>query len=140
VTSPLATWFADRRALVRFRRSRFGRRPALLAPRDQAWRALAPGFERARRLAGSGVPVHIVAERRYRHAPSRRQLDRAIAAGATVYLPQIHQLLPRVMRLMAALRATWLGPFREECSFLFLVQGRGCPGMGLHRHFSAQSE
>jgi hypothetical protein len=132
VTSALATWFADRRALARFRRERLGRRPALLRPRDAAWRALAPGFERVRRLARSGVPVHVVAARRYRRAPSRRQLDRASASGATVYLPQVHQLLPRVMRLMVALRATCLGPFREECSFLFLVQGRSRPGMGLH--------
>lgn len=132
VISPLATWFADGRALARFRRSRLGRRPALLQPRDRAWRALAPGFERVRRLASSGVPVHVVAARRYRRAPDRRELERAAAAGATVYLPQVHQMLPRVMRLMVALRASCLGPFREECSFLFLVEGRGRPGMGLH--------
>jgi hypothetical protein len=81
---------------------------------------------------GSGIPVHVVAERRARRAPSRRRLDRAIAAGETVYLPQVHQVLPRVMRLMVALRTACLGPFREECSFLFLVEGRNRPGMGLH--------
>ncbi|MGH7308026.1 MAG: JmjC domain-containing protein [Candidatus Rokuibacteriota bacterium] len=130
--SPLATWFADRGALARFRRERFGRRSLVVAPRDVAWRTLTPGFRRLRRLAASGVPVHVVAERRYRRRPSQRQLARAMAAGATVYLPQIHQVLPRVMRLMVALRATCLGPFREECSFLFLVEGRARPGMGLH--------
>jgi hypothetical protein len=36
------------------------------------------------------------------------------------------------MRLMVALRVAFLGPFREECSFLFLVYGRGRTGMGLH--------
>jgi hypothetical protein len=132
VISPLASWFADRDALARFRRERLGRRALVLAPRDVAWRTLTPRFTRIRRLAASGVPVHVVAERRYRRAPSRRQLARAMAAGATVYLPQAHQVLPRVMRLMVALRATCLGPFREECSFLFLVEGRARPGMGLH--------
>jgi hypothetical protein len=33
---------------------------------------------------------------------------------------------------MVALRAAFFGPFREECSFLFAVQGRGREGMGLH--------
>jgi hypothetical protein len=47
-------------------------------------------------------------------------------------MPQIHQVLPRVARLMAALRATLFGPGREECSYLFLVNGRSRPGMGLH--------
>lgn len=130
--SPLATWFPDYRAITRFRRSRLGRRPTLLVARDGAWRTLTPGFERVRRLAAAGLPVHVVAARRYRRAPNRRQLARATAAGATVYLPQVHQVLPRVMRLMVALRAACLGPFREECSFLFLVEGRGRPGMGLH--------
>ncbi len=46
--------------------------------------------------------------------------------------PQVHQVLPRLMRLMVALRVAFLGPFREECSFLFLVYGRGRTGMGLH--------
>jgi hypothetical protein len=49
-----------------------------------------------------------------------------------VFLPQAHQVLPRVARLMVALRAALLGPAREECSFLFLVEGRGREGMGLH--------
>jgi hypothetical protein len=132
VISPLAPWFADQRALATFRVSRLGRRPALLAPRDGAWRTLAPGFERIRRLADDGLPVHIVAARRSRRAPSRRELRRAAEAGATVYLPQVHQVLPRVMRLMVALRNTCLGPLRDECSFLFLVEGRGRPGMGPH--------
>jgi mannose-6-phosphate isomerase-like protein (cupin superfamily) len=47
-------------------------------------------------------------------------------------MPQVHQVLPRVARLMAALRATLFGPGREETSFLFLVNGKGRQGMGLH--------
>ena len=47
-------------------------------------------------------------------------------------MPQAHQVLPRVARLMAALRATLFGPGREETSFLFLVNGKGREGMGLH--------
>ena len=33
---------------------------------------------------------------------------------------------------MVAIRATLLGPFREETSFLFMVEGRSREGMGLH--------
>jgi mannose-6-phosphate isomerase-like protein (cupin superfamily) len=47
-------------------------------------------------------------------------------------MPQVHQVLPRVARLMVALRSTLFGPGRAECSFLFLVNGKGRPGMGLH--------
>jgi hypothetical protein len=47
-------------------------------------------------------------------------------------MPQVHQVLPRVARLMVALRTTLFGPGREECSFLFLVNGKGRQGMGLH--------
>jgi mannose-6-phosphate isomerase-like protein (cupin superfamily) len=83
-------------------------------------------------LARSGLPVQIAAERRYHRRPTRKQIDRAFADGATVYMPQIHQVLPRVARLMAALRATLFGGGREETSFLFIVNGRGRQGMGLH--------
>lgn len=132
MTSPLATWLADAAALVRFRRWHLGRRPALLPPRDHAWRALAPGFDEAQKLAASGVPFQVVADQRYDRSGDRTKLRHALAKGATVYLPQVHQVLPRLMRLMVALRASLLGPFREETSFLFLVEGRGRAGMGLH--------
>ena len=84
------------------------------------------------RLARSGLPVQIAAERIYHRRPTRRQIDRAFSAGATVYMPQIHQVLPRVARLMAALRAMLFGGGREETSFLFIVNGKGRQGMGLH--------
>ena len=84
------------------------------------------------RLARSGLPVQIAAERIYHRRPTRRQIDRAFSAGATVYMPQIHQVLPRVARLMAALRAMLFGGGREEESFLFIVNGKGRQGMGLH--------
>jgi mannose-6-phosphate isomerase-like protein (cupin superfamily) len=76
--------------------------------------------------------VQIAAERRYTRRPSRAQIEQAFAEGATIYMPQVHQVLPRVARLMVALRATLFGPGREECSFLFLVNGKGRQGMGLH--------
>jgi JmjC domain len=41
-------------------------------------------------------------------------------------------VLPRVARLMVALRAAFLGPGREECSFLFLAEGQGREALGLH--------
>jgi hypothetical protein len=130
--SPLATWFPDTAALRRFRRRHLGRAPVVLPPRDRGWRGLAPGFAAARRLVAAGLPFHIVDDRRYDRSGNPRRLGRALAAGATVYLPQAHQVLPRLARLMVALRGSLLGAFREECSFLFLVEGRGRPGMGLH--------
>ena len=132
MTSPLATWLADPAAITRFRRRHLGRRPVRLDPNDRAWQALAPGFEEARRLAASGLPFHVVADRHYDRSGDRAALRRALAQGATVYLPQVHQVLPRLMRLMVALRSSFLGPFRAEASFLFLVEGRGRAGMGLH--------
>ncbi len=132
VISPLATWFSDDRALARFRRRYLGRRPAVRLPRDGAWRRVAPDFETALVLPGAGLPFHTVADRRADRSADHRRLRRALAAGDTIYFPQVHQVLPRLMRLMVALRATLLGPLREECSFLFLVKGRGRTGLGLH--------
>jgi hypothetical protein len=132
LSSPLATWFADRAAVARFQRRRRGRAPVVLRPRDRAWRAIAPGFRAWVALTAAGLPFQIVANRRYDRSGDPAQVPRALAAGATIYFPQVHQVLPRLMRLMVALRATVLGPGREECSFLFVVQGRGLPGMGLH--------
>jgi hypothetical protein len=132
VVSPLATWFAGPAALDRFRRRRLGRTPVVLRPRDGAWRAIAPAFATAVTMAETGAPFQIAAERRYDRSGDLRRLHPALAAGATVFLPQVHQMLPRLMRLMVALRAGLLGPLREECSFLFAVEGRSRPGMGLH--------
>ena len=132
VASPLASWFADEAAVARFRRRRVGRGPAVLPPRDSAWRRIAPGFDAAVRVAGSGVPFQIAAERRYDRTGDPRRLPAALAAGKTVFLPQVHQVLPRLARLMVALRAAVLGPRREACSYLFVVEGTGRPGMGLH--------
>jgi len=130
--SPLASWFAGPAARRRFRQRVLGRRVALLSARDDAWRALAPGFAGAVALARAGVPFQTALERRYDRTGDPRRLARALERGATVYLPQVHQILPRVARLMVALRAELLGARREECSFLFLVEGHGRAGMGLH--------
>jgi hypothetical protein len=127
--SPLATWRLDARAAARFGR---GRVPVVLRPRDAGWRRLAPGFATARRLAAAGLPFHVVADRAVDRRADPQRLGRALAAGATVYYPQIHQVLPRVARLVAALRGAGFGGRREEASFLFLVDGRGRPGLGLH--------
>jgi mannose-6-phosphate isomerase-like protein (cupin superfamily) len=130
--SPLASWFAGIAAMERFRRRWLGRAPVALPPRDRAWHSVAPGFTDSVGLAASGLPFQVAADREYDRAGDPRQLRRALARGETVFLPQVHQVLPRLMRLMVALRATCLGPFREECSFLFLVEGIGREGMGLH--------
>lgn len=132
VRTPLASWFAGPASLEAFRRRALGRRAVVRSPRDTAWRAMAPDFAGAVALARSGAPFQIALERRYDRSGDPRRLRAALRQGATVYLPQVHQLLPRVMRLIVALRVALLGPFREESSFLFLVAGRGRQGMGLH--------
>ncbi len=107
-------------------------RPALLSPRDRAWRAIVPTFADCLALAEAGSPFQTAIERRYDRSADRRRLPRALAAGESVFFPQVHQVLPRLMRLMVALRATFLGGGREETSFLFLAEGRGREAMGLH--------
>lgn len=84
------------------------------------------------RLAEGGLPFQIAAERRYDRAGRRARLRPALREGKTVFMPQAHQVFPRVMRLIAALRAGFFGPSRVETSFLFLVDGRGREGLGLH--------
>lgn len=130
--SPLATWFAGAGAEGRFQRRRLGRVPTVLSPRDRAWRELAPDFAGAFALAAAGSPFHTALEQRYDRSSDRRRLPRALAAGESVYFPQAHQVLPRVARLMVALRVAFLGGGREETSFLFLAEGRGREALGLH--------
>jgi hypothetical protein len=132
LASPLDTWFADGAALARFREGRLAGGTVAFPPLDRAWRSIAPDFSTAVKMAVSGLPVQIAAERRYDRTPTAHRVRLGLAQGATVYLPQVHQVLPRVARLMVALRAGLFGPFREECSFLFVVQGTGRQGMGLH--------
>jgi mannose-6-phosphate isomerase-like protein (cupin superfamily) len=129
--SPLATWFPGAAALTRFRR-RFGRAAVVLPPCDDGWRSVAPGFRQWERLTGAGLPFQIAAERRYDRSGDPRRLARGLAEGATVFFPQAHQVLPRLMRLMVALRVSFLRGGRDGCSFLFLARGRGREGMGLH--------
>jgi hypothetical protein len=106
--------------------------PVVLRPRDRAWRTIAPDFATVLAMARAGVPFQIAAARRYDRSSDPRRLGPALRAGATLFFPQIHQVLPRVMRLMVAIRLGLTGPLREETSFLFAVEGRGRIGMGLH--------
>lgn len=129
--TPLASWFPDARARVAARR-RLGRVPLLFPARDRAWRAVAPDGRTLRRLARTGLPFQIVADRRYDRSGRVSRLGPALRAGKTVLFPQIHQVLPRVARLMVALRVALFDGARDECSFLFLVDGRGREGLGLH--------
>jgi hypothetical protein len=131
VISPLATWLPDSRTVSTFRR-RLGAVPAVLEPRDNAWRGIAPGFERAAALARDGVPFHVVADREHHRTPDPKELTAALASGATVLFPGVHEVLPRIARLMVALRAEIFGPLREESSYLFLAGGNSREGMGLH--------
>src|SRR5262245_44247624 len=136
LASPLGRWFPDARAERWFRQRSVGRAPVVILPRDRAWRAIAPGFAACIEMAGSGLPFQVAADRQVDRSGDPRRLPRALAAGHTVYLPQVHQVLPRLMRLIVALPAPlfWSGPGsdRAECCFLVLVQGTGRPGMGLH--------
>src|SRR5262245_42532382 len=102
-TTPLSTWFASPRAEERFRRRTFRRSPVVLAPRDGEWRSIAPGLREWPHIAGEGLPFQIAAERRYDRSGDARRLPPALAAGKTVYFPQIHQVLPRLARLMVAI-------------------------------------
>jgi hypothetical protein len=138
IRSPLATWVSGEAAVARLRR-RLGRGPLVLRPRDREWRRLTPDWRGCLALAGSGLPFHIVAERRYDRSADRRRLGPALERGATVYLPQAHEVLPKVARLMVAIRAQLLGACREECAFLFLVDGQGRDGMGLHHDGSVDA-
>jgi hypothetical protein len=132
MVTPLASWFPDDRTLARFRRRRLGRSPAILPPRDRTWRAIAPGFPECVAMAQSGLPFQIVVDRGVDRSGNPRRLAAALRAGQTAYLPQVHQVLPRLMRLIVALRVALLGPGRDESSFLFVVEGSGRRGMGLH--------
>jgi mannose-6-phosphate isomerase-like protein (cupin superfamily) len=129
---PLAAWFESEAALQRFRRDILGRRHAVLPPRDRSWRSIAPSYRESLTMAATGLPFQIASNRRYDRSGDPRRLSLALGQGATVFMPQIHQVLPRVTRLMVTLRVALFGPFRDECSFLFLVDGRGRTGMGLH--------
>jgi hypothetical protein len=139
IVTPLHTWFANPAAVARFRRRRLGRAPVVLVPRDAAWRSIVPPFDTVLAMAASGLPFQIAADRRYDRSGDRRRLPNAIATGKTVFLPQAHQVLPRLARLMVALRVAFFGPWREECSFLFAVQGRGREAMGLHHDGNVDS-
>ena len=104
----------------------------MLSPRGSGWRATLPDWDAIFALARAGVPYQTAFDRRYDRSGDPRILRRALREGRTVFFPQIHQVLPRLARLMVALRAALLGPAREECSFLFAVEGRGREGLGLH--------
>ncbi len=130
--SPLETWFEGEAAAARFSDRRLRGGPAVFPPRNRDWRSIVPEFPDAIKMAVSGLPVQIAIERRYERTPTSIRVRHALDEGATVFLPQVHQVLPRVMRLMVALRAALFGPCREECSFLFVIRGTGRQGMGLH--------
>ncbi len=139
LSDPLTPWFPDAASRAAFARKTLGRACAAFAAKSDEWRGIAPPFAEAVAMAASGLPFQIAAGGRYDRSGDARKLKPALAAGKTVYLPQVHQVLPRLARLMTAIRASFVGPFREECSFLFVVEGRGRPGMGLHHDGEVES-
>jgi len=131
VTTPLSAWFGAAADMAHARRA--VRRHAFLAiARARGWRDLAPSLDTCVAMARAGLPFQIAAERRYDRTADPRRLGSALAAGKTVFLPQVHQVLPRLMRLIVALRVAFMGGGRDEASFLFIVEGIGRQGMGLH--------
>ena len=54
---------------------------------DIGWRGLAPGWTGALALARTGLPFHLVSDRRYDRSGDRRRLRPALDMGATAYLP-----------------------------------------------------
>lgn len=128
----LDTWLAGPSAIERFRRRTLGQRTVVLPPRDPGWRRIAPDFDAVLDLARAGVPFQTVAARRYDRRADPSVLRRAVREGRTIFFPQIHQVLPRLARLMVAIRVLLVGPAREEASYLFAVEGQGRDGMGLH--------
>jgi mannose-6-phosphate isomerase-like protein (cupin superfamily) len=129
---PLQSWFGSRAGLERFRRRVVGRSPAVLTPLDDAWRSIVPDFDGSLALVRSGLPFHAVRDRDHDRSPDPRKANAMLARGRTLFLVQPHQVLPRLARLVTALRAALLGPFRTPCSFVFLASGAGREGMGLH--------
>src|SRR6185436_20476382 len=97
-----------------FRRRLGTRRPILVSAREPAWRTLAPSFDEVVALAHTGIAFQIASDRRYDRSGRAARLRPALAAGKTVFFPQIHEVLPRVMRLMVAIRTAVAGAGREE--------------------------
>jgi len=87
----------------------------LFPARDRAWQALTPGFTALVALARTGLPFQVAAQRRYDRSGRVDRLRPALRDGKTVFFPQIHQVLPRVARLMVALRVAFMGAGRDEC-------------------------
>src|SRR5438094_601799 len=120
------------RSRLRLGRGHGGREPTLTSERLAEIKPGQSTYDDVVRLCGMPDEQHRRASAGERYTLVYRATHRRPERGATVYLPQVHQILPRVARLMVALRAELLGARREECSFLFLVEGHGRAGMGLH--------
>jgi mannose-6-phosphate isomerase-like protein (cupin superfamily) len=99
---------------------------------DRGWKTIVPPFAEVIEMARSGLPFHIASGGRTQASPRKGRIRSALVNGETIYLPQSHEVLPRLARLVVAIRSGLLGPFRHACSFLFAVEGRGKKGMGLH--------
>jgi hypothetical protein len=111
----------------------------VLAPRDEAWREIVPGYETCVELTRLGLPFHAVREGMHEEEPQHAEIPSYLREGKSIILIQPHELMPRLMRLIVALRAAFFGPFQEESAYLFMTEGRGQPGMALHHDGEAHS-
>jgi hypothetical protein len=99
---------------------------------DQDWRHLIPGYAACVAFTQMGLPFHSVLEGSHDTEPDHERIPEDLKAGRSIVLLQPHELMPRLARLMVALRATFFGPFFKESSYLFMTEGLGRPGMALH--------
>lgn len=99
---------------------------------DQDWRHLIPGYEACVAFTQMGLPFHSVLEGSHDTEPDHERIPEDLKDGRSIVLLQPHEVMPRLARLMVALRATFFGPFFKESSYLFMTEGLGRPGMALH--------
>jgi hypothetical protein len=108
-------------------------------PLDQAWQELLPGYESCVAFTRTGLPFHAVIEGSHDERPRPAQIPAALRAGKSIILLQPHEVMPRLMRLVVALRAAFFGAFFDESSYLFMTEGKGKPGMKPHHDGEAHS-
>jgi hypothetical protein len=106
-----------------------GRRVALIPARDEAWRTVTPGSRATVRARTGSASRSTPCSSGATIASGDRRARARAGDARDRYVPQIHQVLPRVARLMVALREELLGHVPTSVVSV-LVHGRGREGMG----------
>ena len=89
-------------------------------------------------LVAAGVPYHLAKDGRQEERPDPKTVARKLAAGATLFLVQPHEYMPRLRRFIhqAGVAAGFSG--RPARSFLFRVDRPGEKAMPLHDDGSSE--